>query len=130
MLAAGTFEVKLDPLESALPGGDGIALNRMAIKKEFSGDLVAASSGEMLSANTPVADSAGYVALERVDGRLQGRSGSFVLQHFGVMHGGQNRLVLEVVPDSGTGELVGLTGSMSLEVTDGSHSYEFVYSID
>ncbi|HBX67430.1 MAG TPA: DUF3224 domain-containing protein, partial [Balneolaceae bacterium] len=86
-------------------GKGGITLNRMSIDKTFHGDLDATSKGEMLSAMTPVKGSAGYVAMEQVTGKLSGKRGGFVLQHFGIMDKGNDRLVLEVVPDSGTDEL-------------------------
>lgn len=129
MIASGTFNVNLEPLDARATGEDGIALGRMSIDKVFTGDLEATSQGEMLSASTPVDGSAGYVALEQVTGALHERPGSFVLQHFGVMHAGENRLILEVVPGSGSGALVGLSGSMSLEIVDGVHRYALDYSL-
>lgn len=113
MKIAGTFEVNLNPLDFYAQGMDGINLGRMSIDKKFDGDLDARSKGEMLSAMTSVKGSAGYVAIEQVSGTLSGRKGSFVLQHFGTMKQGSNRLVLEVVPDSGTGELSGLAGKIT-----------------
>ncbi|MDQ2077119.1 DUF3224 domain-containing protein [Marinimicrobium sp. ABcell2] len=127
MQAKGTFTVQLDPKESYNPGTDGNRLGRMTIDKTFEGDLKAISQGEMLSARTPLQGSAGYVALEQVSGELDGRSGSFVLQHFGTMKNGKDYLKLEVVPDSGTGKLKGLSGSMSIEIDDGVHRYQFDY---
>ena len=129
MLATGEFEVNLQPLDPHAAGSDGAILGRMAIDKTFHGDLEAHSRGEMLSAMSGTEGSAGYVALEQVRGTLDGRAGSFVLQHFGIMHGGRNRLILEVVPDSGTGELTGLSGSMRIDVKDGKHFYEFEYTL-
>ena len=129
MQAAGEFEVNLQPLEPYAQGSEGIALGRLSIDKRFSGDLQATSRGEMLSVRTPVEGSAGYVALEQVSGALHGRQGSFVLQHFGLMHQGENRLTLEVVPDSGSGQLAGLSGSMTLDLAGGKHSYTFDYSL-
>jgi hypothetical protein len=130
MYATGTFEVNLQPLDAYSQSGDGNTLGRMSIDKTFQGDLEATSQGEMLSARTPIEGSAGYVAIERIVGMLDGRSGSFVLQHFGVMHGGENRLLLEVTPGSGTGDLAGLTGTMVIGVTDGAHTYAFDYTLD
>ena len=127
--AQGSFEVRLDPL----PTDDraaGSTLGRMAIDKEFHGDLEATSSGEMLSAGTAVEGSARYVAIERVSGRLHGRNGSFILQHHGIMARGVPRLSITVVPDSGTGELVGLTGTMAIVIADGQHAYAFEYTLD
>ncbi len=127
--ATGEFEVHLNPMEPYASGSEGITLGRMSIDKTFRGDLEAESKGEMLSARTPVQGSAGYVALEQVTGTLGGKRGTFVLQHFGVMNGGENRLVLEVVPDSGTGELAGLSGRMEIIVEEGKHRYEFGYAL-
>ena len=127
MQAKGEFEVNLQPLDTYATGDDGILLGRMSIDKTFNGDLTAKSKGEMLSAMTAVKGSAGYVAIEQVSGSLSGRNGSFVLQHFGTMSHGKDRLVLEVVPDSGTGELIGLSGKMSIKIESGKHYYEFDY---
>ncbi len=129
MQAKGEFEVKLQPLEPFTPGSEGLSLGRLSIDKTFQGDLVAHSQGEMLTAITPVEGSAGYVAIEQVTGALQGRQGTFVLQHFGVMSHGENRLILEVVPDSGTGQLVNLAGQMKIIIENGQHFYEFDYSL-
>ena len=123
--AAGTFEVKLEPKpndssEAAVPA-------RMTIAKTFAGELEATSTGEMLSAMTATKGSAGYVAIERVSGTLNGRKGTFVLQHNGIMDRGDPRLSIIVVPDSGTDELVGLTGEMTIKVEGGKHSYELTY---
>lgn len=130
MKIVGTFDVNLKPLDFSVPGQDGNAFQRMSINKKFNGDLNAASQGEMLSAMTSVEGSAGYVAIERVDGTLSGKNGSFVLQHFGMMAKGEGRLILEVVPDSGAGELVGLSGKMTLNNEDGQHFYEFEYELE
>lgn len=128
MKVRGEFTASLKPLTGYAEGQAGIALGRMSINKTFIGELAATSKGEMLSALTPVKGSAGYVAIEQVIGSLSGKSGSFVLQHFGIMSKGQDRLVLEVVPDSGTDELQGLSGKMAILINDGKHSYEFDYS--
>lgn len=122
--ATGTFEVQLRPV-----GTDEKTLGRMSIDKQFSGDLTASSKGEMLAAMTDVPGSAGYVAMERVTGSLAGRSGSFVLQHSGTMNRGSAGLVVTVVPDSGTGELKGITGTMTIIVEGKKHSYEFDYTL-
>lgn len=129
MNAKGTFTVQLDPKDAYNPGTEGNRLARMTIDKQFEGNLKAASKGEMLSAMTAVKGSAGYVALEQVTGELDGKSGSFVLMHFGTMTKGQDYLKLEVVPDSGTGELEGLSGSMGIEIEDGVHRYQFEYQL-
>jgi hypothetical protein len=129
MQATGTFEVKLQPLESYAKGGQGVGLGRMSIDKTFYGDLEATSQGEMLTAMSNVEGSAGYVAIEQVDGTLNGRQGTFVLQHFGFSRRGDNSLILEVVPDSGTGELADLTGELRIEIEDGKHHYSFDYTL-
>ena len=127
--ARGTFEVSLNPL-ATYDQAEGGLLGRMSIDKQFRGDLEASSKGEMLSAGTAVKGSAGYVAIERVSGTLQGRSGTFVLQHSATMARGVPQLNITVVPDSGTGELAGLAGRMTIAIADGNHSYEFEYTID
>jgi hypothetical protein len=125
--AKGTFEVKLTP--QAPEDKDDPSLGRYTLDKQFHGDLEATSKGQMLTAGTPVKGSAGYVAMEKVTGTLRGRSGSFVLQHLGTMTQGVPQLSVTVVPDSGTGELLGLTGKMNIIIADGKHSYEFEYTI-
>lgn len=127
MRATGTFEVKILPLESYAVGSNGINLGRLSIDKTFQGDLAAQSQGEMLTALTPTEGSAGYVAIEQVSGSLHGKTGSFVLQHFGISEPEGQRLILEVVPDSGTGHLAGLSGKMAILNEDGQHRYEFEY---
>ncbi|MDP1900850.1 MAG: DUF3224 domain-containing protein [Rubrivivax sp.] len=127
-LAQGSFAVKLVPL--AFEGQpEGSKLGRMSIDKTFSGDLVGESKGQMLSAISGVQGSAGYVAIERVEGALKGRKGSFTLQHTGTMNRGVPSLAVTVVPDSGTGELAGLAGALKIIIADGKHSYEFSYTL-
>lgn len=130
MEISGKFEVEVKPMAAYAEGRDGIHLGRMSIDKQFFGELDASSKGEMLSAMTPVKGSAGYVAIEQVSGVLAGRTGSFVLQHFGTMDEGKDRLILEVVPGSGSAQLVGLTGSMKITIEGGQHLYEFAYELD
>lgn len=129
MKASGEFQVKMQPVDSYAKGSEGINIGRMSIDKTFSGDLVATSQGEMLSAMTTVKGSAGYVAIEQVIGSLSGKQGSFVLQHFGTMNQGKDRLVLEVIPDSGSGELKGLSGKVLIKIENGKHFYEFDYEV-
>ena len=129
MQATGEFEVNLQPLDTYAKGGEGAGLGRMSIDKTFYGDLVATSQGEMLTAMTGVEGSAGYVAIEQVSGALQGKLGTFVLQHFGLANRGKNSLILEVVHDSGTGELVNLSGEMSIKIEGGKHLYVFDYTL-
>ena len=126
--ATGTFDVKLNPLDT-YDKTDDSPMRRMSIDKQFHGDLEATSKGEMLSAGTAVKTSAGYVAIERVSGTLNGRKGTFVLQHNGIMNRGTPQLTVTVVPDSATGELVGLSGTMTIIIEGRKHSYEFEYSM-
>ena len=127
-IARGAFDVKLTPQPSDRQSEDP-ALGRMWLDKQFHGDLEATSRGQMLTAMTEVKGSAGYVAIERVSGTLGGRAGSFVLQHTGTMTRGTPSLTIAVVPDSGTGELTGLSGGMTIIITDGKHSYELEYAV-
>jgi hypothetical protein len=126
--AAGTFEVKLAPLPTS-DSSEGSPLGRMSIDKQIHGDLEGTSKGEMLTAGTSVKGSGAYVAIERVTGSLHGRTGSFVLHHVGTMTRGVPELFITVVPDSGTGQLAGLTGKFLVIIADGKHSYEFDYSL-
>jgi hypothetical protein len=126
--AGGSFDVKLTPQALGHPA-EGALLGRMLIDKQFHGDLEATSIGEMLSAGTDVKGSAGYVAIERVSGTLHGHGGSFVLQHSGTMTRGAPQLSVTVVPDSGTGGLIGITGSMSISIVEGKHLYAFDYAL-
>lgn len=128
MQASGSFEVKLAPMAADERPGAGF-LGRLAIDKVFSGPLQATSVGQMLAAQTGTTGSAGYVALEQVTGTLDGRAGSFILQHFGLADRGATQLTVSVVPDSGTGELTGLTGTMQIVIEAGKHSYSFDYSL-
>ena len=128
MQGTGTFEVKLQPLE-AYNQAASAKIGRMSIDKTFAGDLVAASQGEMLTGGSPAEGSAGYVAIERVTGALQGRSGSFLLQHSATMTPTSQASTITVIPGSGTGELEGLAGTMSIRIEDGRHFYEFEYTL-
>jgi len=125
--ASGSFEVSIQPLANAEVSADPL-LGRFLLAKKFSGDLDASACGHMLSAGTSVKGSAGYVAIDQVTGSLEGRKGSFVLQHSGSMRRGAPSLSVMVVPDSGTGELAGLTGTLSINIVDGKHFYDFLYS--
>ena len=127
--ATGTFEVKLNP-QTPDADTEEAALGRLSLDKQFHGDLQATSKGTMLAAQTGVEGSAGYVALERLRGTLNGRLGAFVLQHSGTMARGAQQLTITVVPDSGTGQLVGLAGTMAIIIADGQHSYDFEYTLD
>ena len=129
MKIKGPFEVDLKPMDSYTDGSDGNSLGRMSIDKTFSGELSGTSKGQMLTAMTDVDGSAGYVAIEQVVGEISGKKGSFVLQHFGTMSRGSDRLILEVVADSGTGELKGLSGEMKIIREGGKHFYEFDFDL-
>jgi len=124
--ATGTFEVKLQPQtdENADP-----TLGRMTIDKQIHGDLEGTSKGQMLTAMTAIKGSAGYVAVERVTGKLKGRSGTFTLQHSATMDRNTPHLLITVVPDSGTGELEGITGTFNIKITEGKHFYDFEYTL-
>jgi hypothetical protein len=122
--ASGTFDVKLKLLEP-----NGSPIGAMSIDKTFHGGLKGKSLGQMLAVRPDVPGSAGYVAMERVDGTLDGRRGTFALQHSGTMQKGAQSLSITVVPDSGTGELTGLTGAMNIVIESGRHEYTFEYSL-
>ncbi|HQR05926.1 MAG TPA: DUF3224 domain-containing protein [Gemmatales bacterium] len=126
--AKGTFEVKLVP-QSVTHTELAESIGRMSIDKKFVGDLTGSSLGEMLSAMGTVKGSAGYVAIEKVTGSLQGKTGTFCLQHTGVMNRGAPSLVVTVIPDSGTGELAGLSGTLTIKIENKQHYYEFEYML-
>ena len=128
--AAGAFDVKVTPQKPDTQIARAANLGRLTIDKRFHGDLEGISKGEMLATQTEVPGSAGYVAMERVSGKLRGRTGSFVLQHSATMQRGEQKAQISVVPDSATGELRGLTGTMSITVgKDGSHAYAFDFQL-
>ena len=129
MKITGTFTVTMAPLTSYHQSESGNTLGRMSIDKVFSGDLLATSKGEMLSSRSPKQGSAGYVAIEHVTGSLQGKSGSFVLQHHGIMSAKGMQLTVEVVPDSGTQDLTGLSGTMAIRQEEGLHYYDFTFEL-
>jgi hypothetical protein len=128
MIARGPFDVKVIPQKSDDTSQDP-SLGRMTLDKQFHGDLEATSKGQMLTAGTLVKGSAGYVAIEKVNGTLHGQRGTFMLQHTGTMTRGTPQLSITVVPDSGTDELAGLAGKMSIIIDGGKHSYEFEYTL-
>ena len=123
----GSFEVKLVPQAHEENVGDA-SVGRMSIEKQFFGDLEASSKGQMFAVRTEISGSAGYVAMERVVGTLQGRKGSFALQHSGTMTRGEKQLSVSVVPDSGTDQLTGLSGTMGIEIVEGKHLYTFEFA--
>lgn len=126
--ATGTFDVKVTPQTQDEKVGDP-TVGRVSLDKQFHGDLDATSKGQMLAAGTETPGSAGYVAMERVIGTLHGRKGTFALQHSGTMTRGAPQLVIRVVPDSGTGQLLGLVGTMTIKIVEGKHLYEFDYTL-
>ena len=130
--ATGAFEVKLTPQAQDDKVGDP-TVGRLALDKTFHGDLEATSKGQMLTASTETKGSAGYVAIERVTGTLRTaaglRTGTFALQHTGTLNRGVPEMSVTVVPDSGTGQLVGLTGKMTINIAEGKHSYDFEYTL-
>jgi hypothetical protein len=128
MHALGTFEVTVKP-ETTDDKAEGVPVGRMSLEKQFHGDLEGTSKGEMLTAGTGGKGSGAYVAIERVSGTLQGRTGTFILQHRGIMTRGAAELTITVVPDSGTGQLAGLTGKMDIKISAGKHSYDFEYTL-
>ena len=124
--ATGTFEVKLTPQDD----GPDAPVGRMSLDKQFHGDLAGTSKGQMVMSSSPsVNGSAGYVAIEKVTGTLHGRNGTFYLQHSGTMTRGVGELTITVIPDSGTDELAGLQGKMTIIIAGGKHSYEFEYEL-
>lgn len=124
--AKGRFDVKLTPEVDT--SGDSV-VGRMTIDKQFHGDLEGTSKGLMVMAGTSVQGSAGYVAIEKVTGSLQGKTGTFYLQHNGIMNRGDGQLSIVVIPDSGTDELTGLSGTFNIKIDNGEHSYDFNYTI-
>ncbi|MGI4880139.1 MAG: DUF3224 domain-containing protein [Janthinobacterium lividum] len=123
-VASGTFDVQMTPLGTA-----DAPVAAMSLAKTFHGDLDGTSVGQMLAIRSPVAGSAGYVAMERVTATLGGRHGSFALQHSGTMDRGAPTLSVTVVPDSGSDGLAGLAGTMTIDVTGGGHRYDLRYTL-
>ena len=127
--SSGRFDVKVLPQKADNPHAEAAGLGRMALDKQYHGALEATSQGEMLSVLDRVVGSGGYVAMERVTGTLAGRSGSFVLQHNAFMNRGAAEMKIVVVPDSGTGELAGLRGTMEIRIEEKQHFYDFDYEV-
>jgi Protein of unknown function (DUF3224) len=128
-VAKGSFEVTMAPLTEGARM-EAWAPGRMSIDKRFRGDLEWTSQGEMLTASTGTQGSAGYTAIEKVSGRLRGRTGTFLLQHFGVMARAiPGEWIVMVIPDSGTDELKGLTGKMTITITGKQHAYTLEYHL-
>lgn len=126
MKATGPFDVKMAPQDDQ--AGDGIS--RMLLDKQYHGDLEGTAKGQMLTGGISSNKSGAYVAIEKFTGTLHGRSGSFVLHHTGIMTRGTPDLTILVAPDSGTGQLAGITGKMTINIAaDGKHSYDFEYTL-
>jgi hypothetical protein len=124
--ASGPFDVKMILQQDTI--GDG--LTRMLIDKQYHGDLEGTAKGEMLTGGMSAKHSGAYVAMEKVSGTLQGKTGTFVLHHTGIMDQGKPELTILVAPDSGTGQLAGLSGKMTINIAaDGKHSYDFEYTL-
>lgn len=126
--ATGAFEVKATPATPAGGAADS-SISELSLDKQFHGALEATSKGTMLAAGNPAKGAGGYVAMEKVTGTLDGRKGSFVLQHSGTMKGGMAELTVTVVPGSGTDDLAGIDGKMTIQIAGGKHSYDFEYTL-
>ncbi|MFZ1917768.1 MAG: DUF3224 domain-containing protein [Terriglobales bacterium] len=127
--ARGTFEVKVTPQKPDNKEAETANLERLSIDKEFHGDIEGTSTGEMLASRGEVKGSGGYVAMERVKAMLAGRKGTFVLQHSGTMTHNTPQMSVTVVPDSGTGALAGIAGSMTIRIEEAKHFYDFEYTL-
>ena len=121
--AKGSFDVKVTPQESA----PDAAVARMLLYKEFRGDLEAIAHGEMMAAHEPLTGAGVYVAIDRVTGTLDGRSGSFLMAHRGIRNAAGQSLDIVIVPGSGTGQLTGITGTVGIEITGKEHFYSLQY---
>lgn len=130
MQAIGEFQIQFEPQVPSFKGSHEVRIGRMSLRKKYTGALEALSVGEMLSATAPVDGHAGYVALEQLSGALNGVQGSFVLQHFGIKDPDKQEHRVDIVPGSGTGELVNLRGAMSIRVQGSKHYYELNYSLE
>ena len=129
MKSSGTFEVKMTG-EPPYDERAGVTLGRASFAKTFAGPLTATSTVQMLAARGPIANSAGYVALERIVGELDGHAGSFVVVHMGLMNRGQQSLTIRIVPDSGTDGLTGIAGVMTIDIVSGQHNYTIDYTME
>ena len=124
--ASGTFDVRLTPQDDK---SDDKSMGRMSIEKQWHGDLEGTSKGQMLTGGDATKGSAGYVAIEKFTGALRGRKGSFILQHTATMTKGTGDLTITVVPDSGTEELKGITGRLTIKIENGKHFFDFEYGL-
>ena len=121
--------MKLEPLESSIKTSTDYQAARLGIQKTFSGDMIGTSVGEMLALGTP-AGAGGYVASDLVSATLEGRSGSFVMQHLGTRTKTEQHLKVEIVPESGTAGLVGITGTFAIRIEGGQHFYDLSYDLE
>lgn len=128
MKVSGTFTVAMDG-EPPFDDIANVTMARARSDKRFSGPLEGSSQLHILAARTAISNSAAYVGLERIEGELDGRSGSFLTVHLGVRNRGDDRLTIDIVPDSGTGELRGIMGQMTIRIVDGQHYYELEYHL-
>jgi hypothetical protein len=124
----GRFEIKATPLTSD-DAEKRIGATRMVFEKRFMGALEATSTVSMLGLMKKELGSGCYVALELVEGSLGGRRGTSCLQHSSTMNRGKPAQTILVVPDSGTNELVGLSGAMTIDIVNGEHFFTFQYSL-
>jgi hypothetical protein len=125
--ATGPFEAKVTPIHD--DSADS-TLSRMSLDKQYHGGLEATARGQMLAAGSPAKGAGGYVAIEKVTGTLNGKTGSFALQHSGTMTNNRPELIITIVPGSGTGELEGISGKMTITISpDGKHSYDLEYTL-
>ena len=127
--ARGAFDVNINP-DPPYFDQDGLKLNRNSVTKEYSGDMVGPAEAQMLAAYTNNPGSAGYVAIEHFAGSVDGKSGSFVLQHHGIMNKGEGQLTVTIVPDSGTGELTGISGNLQIDINEGQHLCTLNYHLE
>lgn len=127
--ARGSFDVTVEPVhQERLADGNGVG--RYALTKQYHGDLEATAKGDMLTGETPVENAGAYVAIEHVEGTLGGHRGTFLLQHQGTMAHGEQHLAITVIPESGTGELTGLAGTLDIDIADdGKHFYTLEYTL-
>ena len=125
--ATGTFEVKMMPADDK---SDDKSMGRMTIEKQWHGDLEGTSVGQMLTGGDVTKGSAGYVAIEKFTGTVNGRKGSFILQHSATMTRGVGQLTITAVPDSGTDQLKGISGKLTIKIENGKHFYEFDYNLE
>ena len=131
--ANGSFDVKMTPAEpTEFEKANDIA--RLTSDKTWHGDFEGVSHGEMITGSTASTGSMAYVAIERMTGKLNGRQGSFTFTHRATMMKGDapsaGELSVVVAPNSGTGELAGLTGSLMIHFdAQGNHTWTFDYSL-